>query len=425
MLNNMSFEEHIPANIPAQPTNAFIAEYRPVVTDITLYGGLPDTNPSLNQQTMNHEGTSKKPLSFKDWKEKQDLKSINVPNVYQERKHVRFDETNSLPPVICKTVSTPFVEQQQQQHQSLPGKYLINPPICKNLDMSMTEPTPKAPTQYQFSEPLMQGLFKRNVEVIPCVPQAVIQRQPSLPTPPPPSLSQCRKCKCDEIRETDQQYYLHHQQKSKETPSPVAPVAASSSPNEVHNQQISQMNQQFITMQEEIRILQMQVAMLLNNQTASSATTLTHETKRSSSDASTQVTIIETAEKVDAQVNTTHLPETSDLSFMHDLQGEVNYLLQQTDDTRLNSREVKFIDSDLSAESFVPSTNNNNNKKATEKSSFVNNLTQKYLRKSTDAQHQDKVNKPTTNDVSTTCYNYMMKYDLIGYDNQGFSASKN
>lgn len=276
--------------------------------------------------------------------------------------------------------------------------------------MSMTEQNLSKPQHSKFippqaGTPLMQGLFTAAVNEPVYVPQPAIQRPVSAPPP-------CHHCKCHEIRDSYQSQLR--------VPEPIKIVKAESSPVAAPvdieaRQQMSAMQQQFISMQEEIRMLQQQVSRLLEVGTEPKIAPKTTDT-------GTQYSL---AEKVDAEANTTKLVDCthhSDSSFFTEIQGDVNFLLQQTD--RLNSRDVKIIESDMSSES-IPQTPKPPPKKTTEKSCFVNNLTDKYLqRRSTETMRNLDVKKGAgkaqTNEVSTTCYNYMMKYDLIPHDSRGF-----
>lgn len=145
-------------------------------------------------------------------------------------------------------------------------------------------------------------------------------------------------------------------------------------------------------------------------------------------DSSTQYTIIEQTPK-----RISPKPQ-SDKTFFNQVLGQVNQILDNTDESNNNhidSRTCKFIDSDTSAMSLFERTNPSPktshipiSKKSTDKSSVMDSLASKYLMTNGNDTREDSYRNNGTNkdkkgdeqdtiDVSTTCYNYLKKYDLL------------
>lgn len=310
-------------------------------------------------------------MSFKDWKERQTRPQASAPI---ERKQVRFNDPaptqlQSLP-TITSTNNNLF-SSTAQSTLSLPSNLQLRPPISRGTELSICESSQTTP------------IAMPNINYMPS--NRLYQQQQIQPAPP--FQQPVGHCNCQP---------------------PPQPVISNSDVQ----QQMLLMQQQFVAMQEQVNHLQRQVTQLLQIKTV--PTPHSPPTPRAvTRDSSTQYTIYVAPpepSRSDAAVNTTQIPAT-DQTFFNQVLGQVNQILQQTDDSRLNSgEEIKFIESDVSAESIAPK------KRSTDKSTCINALAEKYLGKSM----ENGLNAlapgtltPLDIDVSTTCYNYLRKYDLL------------
>lgn len=190
------------------------------------------------------------------------------------------------------------------------------------------------------------------------------------------------------------------------------------------------------SLQEQLFLLQQQMSYVLSMQsTASSNASPVHPARSSNPFLSHMIEDTQKPQMVDSSTQYTILDDApptkpepkpqSDKTFFNQVLGQVNQILDNTDESNNNnhidSRACKFIDSDTSAMSmYDPSPRSRRYqqeeptpKKTTDKSTFMDSLAAKYLTASGNETQNNSKSDQGTIDVSTTCYNYLKKYDLL------------
>lgn len=298
-------------------------------------------------------------------------------------------------------ISQPGKKCSATKHQPIMGQPLGSQPILNQQVINQPLGSQPITNQPIANQPVMNQPIYAN----PIVYQA---QMPSYV----PATNSCG-CQCPH-------YPSIGVQQSHFTPQTYIPVA-------VHGEvelrcQLNTIQREIKTFQEQIMQLQTQVAELRvkgSSPVPPSQRELNAALQRI--DAETQYEL-QMANVFNRSSNTTDQPiaNSTDKTYFDNMLGQVNQLLVQSNETTigLNSDAVKFIDSDISAESiklspkgFQPTT------RAVDKSCVINALAEKYLKDETDtlgtSNDRRRSGGSDTAAVSTTCYNYLKKYDLI------------
>ncbi|XP_063701171.1 uncharacterized protein LOC134831381 [Culicoides brevitarsis] len=472
MNNYVSMEEdQLPAPV-RQPTSSEGAEFRPLLADITLYNedkGKIMPHPVI-KPAAKPQGTQG--MSFKEWKMKQEQEFNGKPTFQPSfvesgtndvlsgvKKHVRFNnlsqQTQSLPIIKENAILSPVIESAK----SLPPNLLQNP-VERGMELSICDTVLKqqqleeqqrrvAETQMNF-KPIFAGLYQQGDAMHLLKPSP----KENIVSPPMVMSSPVHQCACQ-----------HHPCMSNPSQMNVSPsrmmnfqqqsVAISPEAYRLQEMRADQLEKRVENLQEQLYLLQQQMSYVLQSMqtTSSNASPVPSQPQMKSSnpflsqmiqeslheemtkpkmvDSATQYTIVEPVEQ----------KTPSDKTFFNQVLGQVNQILDNTDESNNNhmvdSRACKYIDSDSSAVSIYERTNpspktrdDKSSKKPTDKSTFMDSLAAKYLMSSTngnettttptqDYTFRNSTAKSTstgqqdTIDVSTTCYNYLKKYDLL------------
>lgn len=343
------------------------------------------------------------------------------------KKQVRFNsvgQTQSLP-IIQENAVLPTVIHSTE---SLPPN-LIQNPVERRMELSICEAVLK---QQQLDEqqrklqesqrnmmPVFAGLYQQ-ADAMHLLQQS--SRQEIAPV-----TSSTFPCTC--------QHHLSPQTNTSPQMVFQPPPTISTEASRVQEMRTEVLEKRVESLQEQLYLLQQQMSYILSmqstspnvspvQQTRSSNPFLSHiiedEKKPQMIDSSTQYTIIIEPTKTETKPH-------SDKTFFNQVLGQVNQLLDNTDESNNNhhidSRACKFIDSDTSAVSIFDRDDSKSRdapiKKSTDKSTVMDSLAAKYLtsphtaNNTQDSSYRTNKTGQEAIDVSTTCYNYLKKYDLL------------
>lgn len=415
-----------------------------------------NTRPVMSESKIQSQG-----MSFKEWKMKKEQEVLGHVRggtsndiLSGVKKQVRFNsvssQAQSLPIIKENAVLSPVYETSR----SLPPNMIQNP-VERRMELSICE----AVLKQQQLEEQQRNLLESQRNARPVFADLYQQgdamhllhesqrRQESVPVV---TTSVIGQCSC--------QHHSCVSQKNVQTsPSRTdfhSSVPVSTGTNRLQELRTENLEKQVTTLQEQIFLLQQQMSYILSMQSSSvnvspvpvhiqqqkissnpflSQVTEQEPKKPQMIDSSTQYTIIEPPSSLAQK------PQ-SDKTFFNQVLGQVNQILDNTDESNNNnhidSRACKFIDSDTSAMSLQERTNPSpkvlhstsnsphNKKKPTDKSSVMDSLAAKYLMANDTQESNYRTNTTNNNnfkksgeqdtiDVSTTCYNYLKKYDLL------------
>lgn len=341
-----------------------------------------------------------------------DIVSINNNNILAEvKKHVRFNqtETNSLP-IIQENAVLPTINSASL------SPTLVQNPVEHRMELSICEAVMKQQHLEEQQRRLQENQRNSRPMFAELYQQAGLTnflQQSGGRSENTPMHAQC----------TCQMHSCVPQTSNSPLTTSVQSLPShltTSDTSRSHEIRTEALEKRVESLQEQLFLLQQQMSYILslqsspkvsspmkNNQSSNPflSTLLEEEnTKCQMTNSSTQTTFIERPDPNPQK-------SQSDKTFFNQVLGQVNQILDNTEESR-HAESCKLIDSDTSSVSILePNNNPQPEKKSTDKSSVMDSLAAKYLANQTG--NTSGQTTQDTIDVSTTCYNYMKKYDLL------------